>query len=56
MPGPDFILHSWASALFHESFVLYEKLINFGLGGENLEVGGSIIQKRAFMGGQLNVA
>lgn len=43
VPGPDFILHSWASALFHESFVLYERLINFGL-GENLEAGAALFR------------
>ena len=35
----DFILHSWVSAVFHESFVLFKMLINFGLCEENLEVG-----------------
>lgn len=42
--GPDFTLHSWASAVFHESFVLYERLINFGLCGENLEAGAVILR------------
>lgn len=32
-------LQIWPSVMFHKSFILYERLINFGLCGEKLEVG-----------------